>query len=145
MPFFQEWTLSPPTQVGRTRSWHFRAVSHSEIQAYRRTFYLEDRKIIPENIRALLHSPLSLAVWVMDDGSRDKNALLINTQAFSSEEHILLMECLWANFGIEAKLHTDKGKPRIYIPKKSNAKLFELIRSWLIPSVQYKFPCPRND
>ena len=112
---------------------------------YRRIFYLEDRKIIPANIASLLCSPLTLAIWVMDDGSRSKNALLINTQAFSTEENILLRECLWANFGIEAKLHTDKGKPRIYIPKKSNTRLSELVRPYLIPSMKYKFPCPRND
>lgn len=81
----------------------------------------------------------------MDDGSRDKNALLINTQAFSIEENIWLTECLWVNFGIEATLHVDKGKPRIYVPKKANARLFELIQQHLIPSMRYKFPCPRND
>lgn len=51
-------------------------------------FYKERRKMIPKNISAFLKSPMTLAVWFMDDGYRrsDCNAGRINTDCFEKHE-----------------------------------------------------------
>ena len=45
-------------------------------------FYQERRKVVPENIAAML-TPLSLAVWFMDDGGADYAGLNLQTHITS--------------------------------------------------------------
>ena len=46
-------------------------------------FYADGRKRIPGDLKL---EPLSLAVWVMDDGCKSYRAMYLNTQRFSTEE-----------------------------------------------------------
>jgi hypothetical protein len=51
-------------------------------------FYLDGKKVVPSQISELLKTPLSLAVWFMDDGTVDKRrgSVLFETQSFSFED-----------------------------------------------------------
>ena len=53
-------------------------------------------KIVPANIKQLLVSPIALAVWYLDDGTKrgGYNACRFATQSFSLEENELLSLCL---------------------------------------------------
>lgn len=106
------------------------------------TFYRSGNKRIPCNIAELLHSPLSLAIWFMDDGYRrnDCNALRINTDAFSLDEQLLLVDAMKTNFAISCKIHK-KGKfLNLYIPVSETKKFRETISQYIIASMRYKLP-----
>jgi hypothetical protein len=46
--------------------------SHPYLIELREMFYLDGKKVVPSQISELLKTPLSLAVWFMDDGTVDK-------------------------------------------------------------------------
>jgi hypothetical protein len=70
---------------------------------------------IPNNIADLLTS-VSLAYWIMDDGSFTGSGL--STNAFSLEELNLLIEALDNNFSIKATINIsnkEKSQYNLYI------------------------------
>jgi len=120
--------------------WHFSTFSFPELNVYWHRFYPRKRKRVPKNILELLKSPLSLAVWFMDDGYKrnDCNAFRINTDCFNYKEQKLLQRCLERNFKIDAKVHK-KGKFwNIYIPRRETEKFCKIIKSYIIPEMKYK-------
>ena len=48
----------------------FSTLSHIELEEVRKSFYVNRRKVIPEDLGL---TPLAMAVWFMDDGSRKSN------------------------------------------------------------------------
>ncbi len=114
--------------------------SREVMRCYQDMFYLHGKKIIPGNIGELLKNPLSLAVWLMDDGYKrnDCNAFRLGTDSFTMEEQILLQEVLLKNFGLETKIHK-KGKYwNIYIPERESKKFVAMVKSYIIPEFAYK-------
>jgi len=156
----RDWVLTEPKELTRIyhkdkirklKSFRFSTVSHSEFTDFYNLFYRNGVKIIPEKIKDILKSPFSLAVWLMDDGNKNHKAVFLNTQQFSKQEQEFLRECLLGNFGLESKINKHwvyKGKQlyRIRVDTKSTKRLYELVKDFLLPSMQYKFPLyPRND
>lgn len=122
------------------KRWHFSTFSLPELNGYWHKFYSRKRKRIPKDILELLKSPLSLAIWFMDDGYKrnDCNALRINTDGFNLKEQKLLQKCLKQNFGINTRLHR-KGKTwNIYIPNNQAKKFCEMIKPYILPGLKYK-------
>lgn len=126
---------------GKTyRRWHISTYSLFELNEYRRIFYRNGSKIVPSDIVDMLKSPLSLAVWFMDDGYKrnDCAALRLSTDAYKRSEQMLLIDSLYENFGIKTKLH-QKGKWfNIYVAKDEAKKFCDMIRPFVIPLFQYK-------
>lgn len=85
-------------------------------------------------------NPFILAVWIMDDGSKEGNQLRINSQSFSENDNIKLIELLRAKLGINSTLNRDKKWFRLRIKKESMSTLVEMIRPYIIPSMLYKLP-----
>lgn len=97
-------------------------------------------KRIPQGIAELLKSPLSVAVWYMDDGGRrqDCRGGYLNTNAYSVDDVELLRDCLRSNMGIVTGLHFAAGRPRIYVPSRSFGPFCDLIGPWVIDEMRYK-------
>lgn len=122
------------------KRWHFSTYSLNIFNIYRNMFYKGKEKVIPENINEIIKSPLSLAVWYMDDGYKrnDCNALRLSTDSFQLQEQKLLQKCLKNNFGVESKLHK-KGKSwNIYIPSLEAKHFCKIIKSFIVPEMSYK-------
>lgn len=103
-------------------------------------FYNGRVKWVPPEICNRLVSPLSLAVWYMDDGGRrgDCRSGYLNTNAYSSEDVEVLKLCLRRNFDIESVTHYAAGKPRIYIPASQFAHFCDVVRPHIIREMEYK-------
>lgn len=103
---FANWVFSEPKYHESNKALIFRTVSHPLIFELMEIFYKEKIKFIPKNISDLLTSPLSLAVWFMDDGNGylESYALRISTYAFGLEGNLLLKDCLNRNFSVNAHL-----------------------------------------
>lgn len=126
-------------------SFRFSTISHSELTSWYNVFYQNGVKIIPQNIGKILISPLSLAVWFMDDGNKNHQAVFLNTQQFDLHEQDLLCKCLHSNFGLEASINKHwmykrKQLYRIRINTESTKRLYNLIQNFMLSSMKYKFP-----
>jgi hypothetical protein len=114
--------------------------SDSIFESYWNSFYPDTKKVLPSNISELLTDPLSVAVWFMDDGYKrnDCNAFRLGTESFQKSEQEHLCRILKKNFNLDSTIHK-KGKWwNIYIPQKSSRKFVEIVKPYIIPSLQYK-------
>ena len=118
----------------------FDTFSNIFLNEFYRMFYIGRRKRVPNNIVKILKKPLSLAVWFMDDGYKrnDCNALRISTDSFSIKEQELLLQCLKQNFKINAKIHKKGKNWNIYIPSSEAKEFCDIIKPYIIPSMEYK-------
>lgn len=130
--YLQHWFMSKPDrQLGYLRS----------------KFYINGKKVIPPDIKSFLFTPLTLAVWYMDDGNLDKRSKYhlnstIATYCFSFEECEVLSKVFKENFGIITSINQTKirGKiyPRLYIWSESMDKFISLVRPHIHPVFTYK-------
>lgn len=128
---------------------YYRCQSHSSpiFGQLRKQFYNEDgKRIIPTNIGSLLKSPLTLAVWYMDDGylyHRDKSAYIYLAK-YSKEEAGLLSTALKDNFNLASLVKLKKGKFYcLCFNVQEAAKLVKIVRPYVVPSLNYKLlPTP---
>lgn len=102
-----------------------------------RLFYGSGAKSIPDGLEL---SPLTLAVWLMDDGSRSRRAVYLNTQQFDLVSQEKLLDLLRSQWGIRGSLHKDKEYRRIWVSVGSVAKLVSLVDRLILPEFRYKLP-----
>ena len=148
----KNWLQSQPKKIKRYNPFFKKTYSYYRCQSHSspvfgklyRLFYEAGKKKIPDNIKNLLRSPLTLAVWYMDDGyyyRRDK-AAYIYLPAYSQEDLVKLLECLKSNFKLEPKIYYKKAKrlPCLYFSSTETIKLFKIIKGFIIESLKYKAP-----
>ena len=131
---------TPPKFCGK--GYYFRTVSNPVFNEYRKLFYDKKRKKLPKNIGDLL-TPFGIAVWIMDDGSRDKGCIRISTHNFSYSEHLNFQKVLKIKFGIKCNIHKAGDKFWLWIRSESMPILLGLVKRYFIPTMLYKLP--RND
>lgn len=125
------------------KSWWFRTIRHPILTRIYNQFYLGEgyrngRKIVPSEIKDNL-TPLTLAVWIMDDGSYSRGKIDISTYSFLLPEIRFLQECLRDKFRIKGLFYRDRDKGyRIYFNKQETDKLIRVINTHIIPSMEYK-------
>ena len=130
----------------KTYSWRFQTLSNNAFTELWKTFYPNGKKIIPDNLVSLLkNSPLALAVWLMDDGNRNHEAVFINTQSFTFDEQYKLSKVLKESYGLNTttnKHSISNGKQlyRIRIDTESTRKLPSILNKYLLPEFYYKIP-----
>lgn len=105
--------------------------------SWRNYFYPSGEKIIPDEIEELF-SPLSLAVWFMDDGFlRKKNSVAIATDRFSGEDLEKISQALLNRYQIEVSI-VNRG--RVYFGRDATQKFIEIISPHIIQAMEYKLP-----
>lgn len=137
---FLPYYLSQPHTITQknSNSWTFVTMSLPCFKLYRDLFYNSDGvKIVPENIGDLL-TPIGLAYWVMDDGSKLKKGLHLNTYGFNSQDIDLLLNVLRNKFNLKCSTHIKNGRYRIYIGYESMDLLRSLVSPHMHSSMMYK-------
>lgn len=104
-------------------------------------FYSAGKKTLPKNLYSLL-TPLSLAVWTMDDGDNDGSSVRYNIQSFTRKEQEILMDLLREKYGLRSNLNEDRDNYRLRVFKASKAKLIKLISPFIVSSMRYKILSP---
>lgn len=122
---------------GKRVAYRFTTRSLPQFTTLYKQFFFNGKKRIPANI---ILSPLVLAIWFMDDGSRSRTSVYLNTQQFSLEEQNLLCTMLYKQWQIEATLNKDKHYWRIRIRVNSIEKFINLVKPYLLPEFYYKLP-----
>ena len=96
-------------------------------------------KIIPHNIEQYL-TPLALAIWFMDDGSKLKKGAKIATNCFTYEELSQLCEILKNKFNLTVTIHSG-GKNKgytLYISSQSMPTFSNIVKPKMLPTLYYK-------
>jgi hypothetical protein len=146
---FSELVKTPPQQRKDTDQWYFATRSLPQLEVWKEVFYKNRTKIVPKNIIQLLTSPLTLAVWFMDDGTldyREKShySFTYSTDSFSVQEVSLLQRALLENFGIESTIQTPKSRgkkyTKLYIGKNGRDRFIKIISPHLLSCFAYKVP-----
>jgi len=146
---FADITRTPPQQRHDTRQWYFGTRFFENLEDIRRIFYIGRKKTVPSNIAELLQSPLSVAVWFMDDGRLDYRAKShyayhIATDAFSESEVKRLQKVLSERFDVAANTYLSlcRGKryPKLYIGSEGRSRFTETVAPHVLPCFRYKLP-----
>jgi len=153
-PFFD---LEPHIETSICRGKHQKScyaysLAQKDLVTFHSLFYdITGRKIITPDLIDYL-TPLSIAVWYMDDGSIESNGRIrIYSNSFSKEENEVLSRLLQEKFDISLIPHSkfEKKYNRYYwylLGKKDSSKKFiDLVYSHIVPSMQYKVSNTRND
>ena len=132
------------------RNYHqhrFYTKATEEIGKLRALFYPKGQKIVPKDIKTLLISPLTLAVWYQDDGtldcrSKDHYNALFATHCFSYSDCKLLADTLKENFQIDVRVYRclmrGKLRFRLYVASISMDRFIGLVKPHINTCFAYK-------
>jgi len=105
---------------------------------FRKIFYPNGKKIIPDNLHKLLKTGLALTIWYLDDGyyyPRDKCAYIYLGRT-SRREAEIASKTIAEKFGLENKVLDKKNKGFvIYFPRRVLNKLSAIAGRYKIPEV----------
>ena len=117
-------------------------------RVWRRKIYRNGKKVINSELLRLI-SPLSLAVWYMDDGcKKNEYTAIIATDAFSKNSlrklrHLLKQK--W-NIATRIKIRKEKGLSKRYerltIGSYDLVRFNKLIKPYIVPTMTYKLLDP---
>jgi hypothetical protein len=128
----------PKTRQGNAGRIAYRFLTRSlpELTPFYRAFYAEGVKSVPE----IELQPMTLAVWFMDDGSRSRSAVYLNTQAFDIRSQERLLGLLRDQWGIRGTLNRDRTYKRIRISVEGTRRFVKIIEPLLLLEFRYKLP-----
>ena len=145
---FKDFTVSPPKvnsslikETGNMRhNISFGTRTLPCFNEYYHLFYKDRLKIVPTKIKDLI-TPVSLAYWIMGDGSWKGYGLRLNTNNLTKDEVELLINALNRKFGFSSSINIankSKSQYTIYIPSKDIEKLRSLVIPYILPSFRHK-------
>jgi len=130
------------------KSYRFYTMANTDVEEIINKFYVDGKKIVTQEILDNL-TPLSMAVWHMDDGYANfygekktrtgwniTPEVKLCTDSFSPEENQLICDWLKERYDIDA--HVRAKRNRVIIKSTSVYDFFALIRPHIIPSMLYK-------
>ena len=117
----------------------FSTWTYSNFNWIHELWYINGIKTVPLIIGEYL-TPLALAIWIMDDGTKVGVGLKLSTNSFSYSDCILLNKVLYDKFKIKSSIQSAgvKDQYHIYIWKESMSLLREIILPYIHSSMKYK-------
>jgi recombination protein RecA len=157
---YADWKASLFANVGTSRSTNVEgAVFHDlaplpELAELRAAVYLDGKKVLSEDYLKQL-TPLSLAIWLMDDGCYTERAagrqertrsgsgrLEICVEAMEATSRARLVDYLRDTWGITGRIRSAgaRGVAVLTFSKDETAKFQALVAPFVHPSMEYKLP-----
>jgi recombination protein RecA len=157
---YADWKASLFANVGTSRSTNVKgAVFHDlaplpELAELRAAVYLDGKKVLSEDYLKQL-TPLSLAIWLMDDGCYTERAagrqertrsgsgrLEICVEAMEATSRARLVDYLRDTWGITGRIRSAgaRGVAVLTFSKDETAKFQALVAPFVHPSMEYKLP-----
>ena len=133
-------TVHPSTFHGNAPTYSFSTISHPYLHELRQLCYPNGVKTVTQAWLDLL-SPLSFAVWYLDDGSRNKRygTIVLCTNSFSFDQQTLLVEYFSSRFNIEVKIEPRRnGQSVLRINASQSKRFLELISPHIPDCMAYK-------
>lgn len=105
---------------------------------YHDLFYVDRVKRVPDNIGELL-TPVGLAYWAMEDGTKVSSGFRFCTDSYTFEEVQLLIKVLKSNFDLNCTIHKmRKDQHRIYIKLDSMGQFRSIVTPHFHELMMYK-------
>ncbi len=120
--------------IGR-QSWRFGTVGHPEITGMRSLWY-NPIKQVPENLRL---TPLMMAVWFMDDGTKHRDTVDFSIHSFSDESAQALRNQM-LQLDVKTTINSDGKGKRLYVLKSSYPNFKKLVSPHMVTCMAYKLP-----
>ena len=118
--------------------------NNQQLATIRNQLYPNNKKYISRSILDVL-DPQGLAIWYMDDGCVDrpidKNAMgILNTYCNSpnAEEELIIQTYFKDKWNIRTNINAGHGRHRIRFPHADFCKFVEIVKPYVIPSLEYK-------
>jgi hypothetical protein len=128
-------------------TYHLFTIGHNDLSYIKGLLYRGKKKFVTRRYLNLL-TPLSLAVWYMDDGSYGKrnHGMMLCTHSMTLSEHRAMKAYFWQRWNIDCKISDVnkeyKGEMRHYyclrFGVKATEQFQEIVKSYIISSMQYK-------
>ena len=99
-------------------------------------FYQDGKKIVPKNLYELLTWE-GLVHWIEGDGTYS-SGITLQTQCFTLEEVVFIINVLIIKFGLECSIHKQYNFSLLYIKSKSLKKNMHKLLPHMHDSVKYK-------
>lgn len=149
---------SPKKRIGSNGKirfvYRFNSYTYASFNWIYESFYVNGTKIVPLNMADYL-SPLALAHWIMDDGTKTADGIRIATNSFSKSDVDRLCLIVLQKYGIKAsavknnydvtylilldpKLKEISTQYNVYIHKCSMPELIKLVKPYFVKSMYYK-------
>lgn len=128
------------------QSYHYvrhQSSSSPELGKLRSIFYPEGKKHIPQSLERLMSSPLTLAIWHMDDGYYDQkdNDIYLYLGRVSEKEAKIASDAIKKKFDLENSITDKKVKGFVlYFSPRVAQRFSQLIKKYILPEMAYKIP-----
>jgi len=83
-------------------------------------------------------TPEALAHWIITDGSRKNDGVILCTDSFTIIDVVRLVNVLIVRYQLDCTIHTPIKGPRIYIKGKSMPLLRSIVLPYMHNSMLYK-------
>lgn len=100
-------------------------------------WYLNGIKVIPGSIFEDL-TPVALALWAQGDGTKRNRGFTFNTQSFTLQQAVLLLNVLNIKFGLDCTIYYDREKPIVHVKSNSMNTFRAIVYPYFHPSMLYK-------
>jgi|SRR3989344_475163 len=127
--------VSSIQSVAAHSSVRFGTVGHPEITKLRDKWYLQTKQIVSD----LKLTPMMIAVWFMDDGTRHRDTVDISAHSFSTQSLESLRKQL-LEYEIETTINSDSKGSRLYVLKKSYPNFKKFVSPYIVKCMAYKLP-----
>ena len=121
--------------VSKHESVRFGTVGHPEITELRQKWYCPVKQI-PQD---LVLTPIVMAIWFMDDGTKHRDTVDISVHSFSEQSLSLLRKQI-LSFGVETTVNSDSKGKRLYVLKKSYPAFERLAKPYIVKCMARKLP-----
>lgn len=127
--------LNESQYVPTHSSLRFGSVGHPDLLQMRKQWY-HSRKQIPQD---LVLTPLMLAIWFMDDGTRHRDTIDISVHNFS-DENLQSLRSQLLRMSIVTTINNDAKGNRLYVVKHSYPEFKKLVAPYIVGCMAYKLP-----
>ncbi len=121
--------------VSAHSSLRFGSVGHPDIAKMRKHWYCPHKQI-PQD---LVLTPLMIAIWFMDDGTKHRDTVDFSVHSFSSE-NLQSLRAQLLKMGIETTINSDARGNRLYVIKHSYPEFKKLVKPFIVGCMAYKLP-----
>lgn len=117
----------------------FHTYTYHNLNLLHEAWYTNNIKHVPININNYFY-PITLAIWIMDDGTRVGKGLKLSTNSFTYADCIRLTNLLYDFYNIKATVQTAglSNQYHIYIWAESMKILRLLVQPFMVSSMLYK-------
>ena len=125
---------------GSLPTYTFGTINHPYLSELHALCYTKGRKtVVPEWLDQV--SPLSLAVWYMDDGSINKRygTIVLCTNSFSFDEQVLIVAFLMSRFGVNSVIEPRRNNQSVVrINASQRHRFLEVVAPHIPDCMSYK-------